>query len=130
MTRDALKFGLVGGISTAIDFLFLNFFTFLGLNIFWAIFFSYLLGSVNGYLLNNKWTYGHLEMPSTVSGFLQYATVSFIGLGLTELIVYAFYSELHLGVNASKLLAVAIVFFWNFLANRMFTFKVKPPLVV
>lgn len=120
---DILKFGVVGGLSTIIDFVFLSLFLKLGLSIFWALFFSYMLGAANGYLLNNRWTYGHLKKEATVSGFSSYAAISFIGLGLTEIIVYFLFNVAHVGIAIDKLVAVAVVFFWNFFANRVITFK-------
>jgi len=124
---DVVKFALVGAISTAIDFLLLNFFIYLGLNLFWAIFFSYFFGAVNGYLFNNNWTYQHLQKPNNIRGFLQYATISFVGLGLTEGVVNILYHALHANLNIDKLAAVVIVFAWNFFANRIFTFKTSTP---
>ena len=123
MNRDLVTFGLVGAVSTAIDFIVLNSLTYLGLTIFIAISIAYFIGAVNGYLLNNNWTYGHLNRATTLSGFTKYVSISFIGLGLTELIVYVFYHFLHFPLNIDKLIAVAVVFSWNFVANRFFTFK-------
>jgi putative flippase GtrA len=124
MKTDVIKFAVVGVANTAIDFLLLNLFVHLGLTIFWAIFFAYLLGAVNGYLLNNRWTYRHLNHPNTVSGYLKYAAVSFVGLFLTEAIIYILSHILHVdNFNINKLVAVAVVFGWNFLSNRIFTFR-------
>ena len=125
LQSDVVKFGLVGLLSTIIDFAILNVFLSLGLSIFWAVFFSYLLGAVNGYLLNNHWTYARLKKRSTFGGFSRYASISFVGLGLTEIIVNFLYHTLHTPLNIDKLAAVVIVFSWNFLANRLFTFEVK-----
>jgi putative flippase GtrA len=124
MRFEIVKFGAVGAVSTLIDFLFLTLFVRLGTGLFLAIFFSYTIGAVNGYLLNNKWTFGHLNRPSTFRDFLRYASISFVGLGLTELIVYALYEAFHVPVSLDKLAAVAVVFLWNYFANRHFTFKV------
>ena len=110
MNKDIIKFGLVGAVNTAIDFLLLNLFVSLGLSIFWAIFFAYLIGAANGYLLNNHWTYRHLNKPTTFFGFIQYTAISFIGLGLTELIVYGLFHIFHLSINIDKLVAVVVVF--------------------
>ena len=121
---DVVKFALVGALSTVIDFGLLNVFVYFGLTLFWAIFCSYLVGSINGYIFNNKWTYHRLNNPNTFSGFVQYATISFVGLGLTELVVNILYHSFHTGLNVDKLVAVVIVFSWNFFANRVFTFRV------
>ena len=120
---EIIKFATVGASSTIIDFALLTVFVRFGLGLFFAVFLSYLIGSINGYLLNNRWTFAHLNKPSTFSGFLRYAAISFVGLGLTELIIYVLYSGLHVGVTYDKIVSVVVVFFWNYLANRHFTFR-------
>jgi putative flippase GtrA len=122
---DLFKFGTVGILNTAIDFLLLNFFVHLGLRIFWAIFFAYLLGAVNGYILNNRWTYRHLNQRTTLRGYLTYASISFVGLLLTEGVIYVLGTTFHTGLNINKLAAVVVVFAWNFLSNRLITFRAK-----
>jgi len=123
---DVIKFAVVGAISTCIDFGLLNIFVWLGANIYLALCIAYLIGAVNGYLLNNQWTYRRLERVNTFSGFLRYTVISFVGLGLTEGIVFILSHELHANLNFDKLVAVFIVFAWNFFANRHFTFQVAP----
>lgn len=118
-----ISFGTIGALSTVIDFFFISVFTHFGLIIFWAIFFAYLLGAANGYLLNNSFTYRHLGQRHNFLSFGQYASISFVGLGLTEGIIYLMIELLHTSVYVNKLFAVVIVFFWNFLANRYWTFK-------
>lgn len=122
MRQDILKFGLVGIINTGIDFLLLNLFTRLGLELFWAIFFAYLLGAVNGYVLNSRWTYRKMGTPN-LKGYLTYTTISFIGLLLTEVVIFLLSHYLELGLNLDKLIAVIIVFSWNFISNRLLTFR-------
>jgi len=123
MNKDLIKFAIVGAVNTLIDFTVLNFLSLLGLSIFWAIFFAYMCGAANGYLLNNHWTYRHLNKPSTFIGFAQYASISFIGLGLTEVIVFVLTDWLHASLNVGKLVAVVLVFSWNFAGNRLITFR-------
>lgn len=124
LVGDLVRFGTVGLISTIIDVIILNLLFALGWSIFWAIFWAYFVGSINGYLLNNRWTYRRLGQAPRWSGFIRYAAISFVGLGLTELIVY-WLVRAHLPLNADKIIAVVIVFAWNFLANRLLTFQVK-----
>jgi putative flippase GtrA len=119
---EIAKFASVGIINTAIDFILLSFFVWLGINLFLALAMSYTIGAANGYLLNNHWTYRHLKQPSTWQGFIKYAAISFVGLGLTEIIVYILYHGFHWGVTPDKLVAIVVVFTWNYIANKKFTF--------
>ncbi len=119
---DMIKFALVGLLSTIIDILLLNFFYHLGLTVFWAIGWAYLIGAVNGYWLNNRWTYRRLKRRPGVAGLAEYISISFVGLGLTELIVGLL---VHYGFNLNfdKIVAVVLVFLWNFFGNRLVTFR-------
>lgn len=127
MRRDIFKFATVGAINTIIDFSLLSLFVLLGMNIFLALSISYTIGAVNGYLLNNHWTYGHLNQRSNVGALLRYVSISFVGLGFTEIIVFILFNVFHVGVGIDKLVAVAVVFGWNYSANRHFTFKASTP---
>ncbi|HUD20771.1 MAG TPA: GtrA family protein [Candidatus Saccharimonadales bacterium] len=122
MLKEGLKFGVVGAISTILDFAFLNLSLHFGASVFWATFIGYAVGTINGYFVNSAWTYKHLEQKSKTIGLTKYAIISAVGLFLTEIIVNYLHG-LGLIVNGAKLVAVVIVFFWNWIANRMWTFK-------
>jgi putative flippase GtrA len=121
--REVFKFAAVGAVNTLIDFTLLSLFVWFGVNIFLALSLSYTIGAINGYLLNNRWTYGHLNRKNTLGGLLRYVSISFVGLGLTEIVVAVLYKEFHIRVSLDKLAAVVVVFAWNYLANRHFTFR-------
>ena len=126
---DFWRFAVIGALSTVIDIGALNALNYLGFNSYVAVFFGYFLGAVNGYFFNNNWTYKHLGKKANAKAFSQYVLISFIGLGLTELIIYFLTKIIHSSLSRSellniyKLIAVVIVFFWNFFANRIITFR-------
>lgn len=122
LLNDLWRFAVVGGVSTLIDIVLLNVGRYLGLSIFWAIFGAYVIGAINGYLLNNRWTYHRLNHKPGLKGLLQYVTISLIGLALTEIIVFLLFRA-GLNLNFDKIVAVALVFLWNFFGNRLFTFR-------
>lgn len=122
--RDLLKFGVVGLISTVLDLAALNlFFVGLNTNIYWATFAGFVVGSLNGYFLNNAWTYKRLGKEAKASGLIKYTLISAVGLALTEGIMHFFSVEAGVNYNISKLIAVGVVFFWNFFGNRFWTFR-------
>lgn len=121
--RDFIKFGLVGICSTAADIGLLAVLNHVGVSKYLAVFLAYLTGAVIGYLLNNNWTYKHLAQKNSWSGFSRFATIAFIGLGITELIIFALTTRSSLALLLAKLIATVVVFFWNFFANRLLTFK-------
>lgn len=122
--RDVVKFGLVGLVATAIDFYLLNFFYLQHhYSIYLATLFSYLTAAVFGYLANSFWTYRRLQQGFELSGLAKYVTISGVGLSLTELVIGLLNPGLGLDHNLSKLVAVILVFAWNFWANSRWTFK-------
>lgn len=124
--RDLFKFGATGLASTVVDFGILNVAVQLfHINLLVATFLGFLGGSTNGYLMNNAWTYKRLGKQAKTKGLVQYSLVGLVGLLLTEWIVSLLSVHGSLNYNISKLIAVAIVFFWNFFGNRFWTFRDK-----
>lgn len=122
--KEIFKFALVGAVSTIIDFAILNLvLKFTSVTIAWSVFWGFIGGSTNGYFMNNAWTFGHRNLPTSAKNMTKYIIISAIGLGITELIIKELAVKALYNVNASKLVAVFIVFFWNFFANRFWTFK-------
>lgn len=92
---------------------------------------SFTLSLIVNYLLSIVWVFNvntgrRKELDAGV-----FAIIGFVGLGLTDLIVWAFTDGVGLNYIVSKLIAFMIVFFWSFGARR-WLFKSKsqsmPPL--
>ena len=125
--RDIFRFALVGVVITVFDIVTLNaFYLYAHLTLYWATFFGFLVGSVSGYWLNNRWTYRRLNKKSNLAGLVQYTIIGAIGLIITELLMHQLAVRSGLNYNLSKLVAVAVVFFWNFFGNRYLTFNIIP----
>ena len=127
LVTEVIKYGAVGAVSTALDYLFLNLsFKFMhnDAGLLWlATAIGFGIGMVNGYFMNSRWTFRFNTNGQESKKFSQFAVVSLVGLGLTELIVLSLSLKLSLDKNVAKLVAVAIVFVWNYLANKFWTFK-------
>ena len=124
--KDIVRFGLVGLVGTAVDLGLLNLLHLqVGWSLFWAVFWGFVLATLVVYTINNRWTYGHLGLPFQAQNLLKYATVAVIGLAITELLVHFLSVENALNYNLAKIIAIMIVFFWNFFANRFWTFRAK-----
>ncbi len=125
--HDFLKYGLVGGTSTVLDFLVLNLsFKFMGNqdHFLWlATAFGFAVGTVNGYVLNSRWTFAYDTKGQETKKFIQFLVVSAFGLIFTEIIVLSLANALGLEKNVGKSVAVIIVFFWNYFANKHWTFR-------
>lgn len=121
-----VKFGLVGVVGTSIDLGLLNFLHLkAGLSLYGAIFWSFAAANITVYVINNRWTYGHLNLPFRARNLLKYVIVAAIGLAITEAIIHFLSIENDLNYNLAKVIAIMIVFFWNFFGNRYWTFRVR-----
>jgi len=122
-TNYFFKFAVVGAVGTLLDYAILNFsHLVLGLNIYLAIGLGFLIGALNNYLLNSLWTF---RQRLTWQQLTQFVVVAIGGWLWTELIVYVLTKAGGWHYNWAKLLAVIIVFFWNYLVNRHWTFRQK-----
>lgn len=132
--RQFAKFCAVGASSTVVDtsiFLFLS----KGLGLWWTMakIISFAFGVTNGFIWNNRWTFNHLERTNTRKRYALFAVVNIVGLILALCIMKAVF-VIHYGKwdhpnphrNAlliAQFIAIPIVVFWNFFANRKWTFK-------
>ncbi len=133
---EMVKYGLVGAVSTVIDIALLNVIkTLLGWPLWLAVAIGFAGGTVNGYYMNSRWTFHYDTEGQEGKKFSQFAIISIIGLGLTELIVHGYVGYIDLGMNilgreisamnTGKLVAVVLVFFWNYGGNKIWTFNQK-----
>ena len=133
LLREIITYGVVGGVSTVIDMGILKICTVVGWPYWLALALGFSAGTVNGYFMNSRWTFRYKTKGKEGLKFSQFAVVSLIGLGLTELIgnsyVHYIGNDLTLVGHTigfkmvGKLIAVVLVFAWNYLANKFWTFK-------
>lgn len=119
-----IKFGIVGGINTLIDFsvyIFLTrLFTFWSHHLVFATVVAFLCAAVNSYILNKRWTFQNERedhhilftkfLVVTASSFLIYSTLfaTLVHLGFYDLYV--------------KVLLVAFVAVWNFVFSKFWVY--------
>ncbi|MCX6343785.1 MAG: GtrA family protein [Armatimonadetes bacterium] len=125
--REMFKFGVVGAVSTVIDVALLKFshhFMANAPDLLWlAVAIGYAGGTVNGYFWNSRWSFRYDTTGKEKRKLTQFAIVSAVGFTLTELIVLMLVHKHGFGKIIAKLIAIPIVFFWNFSANKLWTFR-------
>jgi putative flippase GtrA len=102
---------------------------------------GFIAAVLQNYLLNYRWTFGDHRDTTTKSRWLQvsqFAIVSVIGLGINTLvrelvswIMHPIWQSLVpnavlaevINYNFSIAAAIAVVLFWNFAVNRLWTFR-------
>jgi putative flippase GtrA len=81
---------------------------------------SYCCGGVLSYTLNRTVTFD-TERSHMEAGW-RFAVVMAVGFSLTGLFMWLFVQKLGLNGMMSRVLATAIVFFWNYAAHKLWTF--------
>jgi putative flippase GtrA len=82
---------------------------------------AFAVAVVNNYLLNRWWTFRSSGTMGTE--FVKFLVVSICGLALNELVFWVFRAQLNLNVFVSQLLAIACVLPFNFIVNKLWSFR-------
>ena len=138
-TKRFLKFAIVGALGALIDFAILNVLVLVaGFLPVVANGISFSAAVVQNFLLNRWWTFPESQLHNTRRQMAKFTLVSVAGLGINT-IVFQFVdlsmraywiewlSDPDLGAtisyNFAKLFSIGVVLFWNFSANRLWTYK-------
>lgn len=121
--RQFIKFAIVGFSSTILDwglyFILTRYFLLFYLS---AKALSFVLGVINSYVWNRRWTFRSKE-PKKFHQFSKFLVVASVGLGINTLIMFIVVSQLHLSDIIGLLLSSIFVMSWNFLVNKFWTFR-------
>lgn len=82
---------------------------------------GYICGGVVSYLLNRRLTYAS-DRPHGEAGW-RFAVVAFVGFLLTGGLMQVFTEIWGFPYLPAQLVTTAVVLFWSFLANRIWTFS-------
>jgi putative flippase GtrA len=128
MLVQFVKFGIVGVSNTLITFLV---YTLLlkGFGVWYiaASAIGFIVGAVNGFLLNRRWTFaGHVGDAYTP---LRWAIVQSGGLGINLGLLYVFVHDASIDKLLSQAFATVVVTITTFFVNRAWTFRHKPELL-
>jgi putative flippase GtrA len=124
------RFLSVGAVGTVLDFSLLTLLSLAGLSLLFANSLSFLVGLANNFTWNRLWTFGDSVQPDWQRQLAKFITISLVGLVLSNWIILSLEGSLgHLlgqpqwGYLPAKIISVAMVLFWNYFANRTWTFK-------
>ena len=125
-TLQFLRYIIVGGCAFVADFCTVWLLKELGLHYLVAGVFGFLLGVTVNYILSKTLAFsGKKANMSREAEFILFIVISLIGLGLTELLMWAFTDGLGLFYLLSKAIAAIIVLLWNFFAKKLM-YRKKP----
>jgi putative flippase GtrA len=146
-----LRYCVVGASSFALGFAIFNFFFWLTRRVFISGSLSFALSVVNGFVWNRKWTFSDKRGRPAWEQALKFAVVNVVGYALNmtvTVLLLALWSAhgvlaghvVHhaamailggrtredftfLQVNAVGVVATAVVVMWNYLANKLWSFR-------
>ncbi|MCP4199627.1 MAG: GtrA family protein [Proteobacteria bacterium] len=126
-----IKFATVGAFGAVVDFALLNF---LALGLGWpdllANTVSFTVAVISNFTWNRFWTFPETRNIRKRNQLPQFAVVSVIGLAINTVVLY--FTKLILvnqgvgdaiALNIAKAFAILVVLFWNFGANRLWTYR-------
>jgi putative flippase GtrA len=121
LQRSIVKFAGVGVVSTTSDLTLLKILLLLHVNVYLATALGFLLGLSVGFLMNGKYVFGTERTPAR---YAKYGLISLGGLLLTEIIIHLLHVDFEVTTAfRAKLVAVGVVFFWNYTWSRFWAFK-------
>lgn len=133
-----VKFAVVGALGTITDLTVLNVLVqIFNFPLFIANTFSFTAAVFQNFFLNRRWTFPESRGRRARNQLAQFGLVSMIGLGINQLVFLSvhhlfdhFWMDLigpdwgfTVSYNFAKLFAIGVVLFWNFLANRFWTYR-------
>ena len=116
-----LKFIVVGGIATIIDFAVLYLLKeFIGLNEILANTISFTVSVIYNYIASIKWVFDVDKDKNEKQQFIIFIVFSIIGLGINNLILWICIDKFNIHYLIGKVFATGIVMIFNFITRKKF----------
>jgi putative flippase GtrA len=123
---QAVKYFIVGGFCTVLDFALLFILThFVGLNYLTSSIISFMSGTVLNYFLCTYWIFKVKVVENRKHEFIFYVIITAIGLGINTLLIWSFTEFWGLYFMLSKLMATFVTYWWNFGARKYFLHTIR-----
>ena len=127
--RKLIKYGIIGSTSFIIDFSVTYYLKeILLLDKMLANSCGFCMGACQNFLFNKFWSFK--SDNNIYREFIVFIMIAVVGLTLNSLIILFFNGVLNLNFYLCKIIAVGMVFFWNFSMNYKFNFKSSEKFVV
>lgn len=115
------KFSVVGTLSFCLDYGLMVVLTeVVGWDYFFSCATSYTASVIFNYILSMKFVFQSREDFSKIMEMLIFFLLSFIGLGLNQMIMWILVESLHIFYAIAKVLASLLVTTYNFVSRKMF----------
>lgn len=118
------KYFVIGGIAAIVNLIvFFISVKILYLNYIIACFSSFVIATFVNYVLSIKYVFESESRFNKNKEIYWIYIISLIGLFGNEFFLYLFISFMHFEIIISQVIAIGVVFIWNFVARNSFVFK-------
>ena len=123
---QAIKYFIVGGFCTALDFILLYLLTmYAGINYVTSSIISFMSGTVLNYYLCTYWIFRIRVIEKRHHEFMYYAIITAVGLGINTGLIWLLTEFAGIFFMLSKLMATFATYWWNFFARKYFLHTIK-----
>lgn len=121
LAKQLIKFGIVGVISTVLDYGLMVLFTeVLGVFYLLSSTLSYGISLVFNYFASMKFVFRSREDTSRLREFVIFTVLCLMGMGFNQLILWLIVEKCGIHYMISKILATVAVMIWNFVTRKIF----------
>jgi putative flippase GtrA len=121
---EFFRYFLVGGFAFFCDtFTLFSLTQFLKVNYLVSAPVGFLVGTAVNYVLSRKWVFRRRTLNNTPAELAIFTLIGVVGLGLNELILWAFQSKLGIYYLYAKGVSGVTVLAWNFGARKLALFR-------
>lgn len=118
------RFLIIGGTAFVIDYALLYILTeYFDIYYLISSTISFIVSLIFNYIASIKWVFETKEEDSQTKKFTIFITLSIIGLGINQLIMWTLSDLLTIYYMISKIVATAVVMCWNFITRKIFLEK-------
>ena len=125
-----IRFAIVGAVGMIVDLSILNALVRLaGWPLLYANSVSFAAAVLNNFTWNRIWTFPESRSRPIRTQLPQFALVNLIGLAINNIVLLTVYHLIRPWIptpwnyNLAKIFAIGVVLFWNFGANRLWTYR-------
>lgn len=116
-----IKFGIVGGISTLLDYgLMLLFAEVFDIFYLLSSTLSYTISLVFNYVASMRYVFRGREDMNKLKEFLIFTVLCLMGLGINQLVLWLIVEYAGIDYRISKIGATGVVMIWNFVTRKLF----------
>ncbi len=121
---QTFRYAIAGGTAFAVDFSALFILTeYAGINYLISAAIAFIMGLIVNYIMSITWVFTKRIFASKRNEFMIFTLIGLVGLVLNELFMWYFTEEMYFHYLVSKLIAVVLVFWWNFLGKKFILFR-------